>query len=221
MAGGDWLSGGEQKFADLCRKWEAGLGNPANVAAFGWDQAEVTAVLGAVIAFLSARDGYERVDSSANRLAKYAAKVAAKAALRDFANAAMRFNRLMRDEDRLVYGLRPRYGAHTSGAAPTTFPEVEADTAIMRQVSLRFWDSGSKRRGKPRGVHGAEIRWALLDHAPASVDELANSDFDTATPFTLKFNEAERGRRVYFCLRWESNTNLKGPYGEIYSAVIP
>jgi hypothetical protein len=23
------------------------------------------------------------------------------------------------------------------------------------------------------------------------------------------------------CLRWESNTNLKGPYSEIYSAIIP
>jgi hypothetical protein len=221
MAGGDWLSGGEQKFADLCRKWVDGLGNPANVAAFGWDQANVRVVLGMVIAFLSARNAYENVDSSANRLIKDDAKVAAKVALRDFANSSMRFNKLMRNEDRLLYGLYPRYGTHTPGAAPTTFPEAEPDTSIIRQVTIRFWDSGSKKRGKPRGVHGAEIRWSLLDHVPSSVDELVNSDFDTASPFTLKFNEAVRGRRLYFCLRWESNTNLKGPYGEIYSAVVP
>jgi hypothetical protein len=224
MTGRDWLSGGEQKFADLCRKWEDGLGNPANVNAFDWDhQADVMAVLSAVIAFLSARDVYENVDSSKNRLVKNTTKVAAKTALRNFANSSMRFNKLMRDEDRLFYGLRPRDETHTPDTEPTTFPEAEPDTAIIRQITICFWDSESKRRrrGKPRGVHGAEIRWALLDHTPTSVDDLANSDFGTASPSTLRFTETERGRRLYFCLRWESNTNLKGPYGEIYSAVIP
>jgi hypothetical protein len=192
-----------------------------NVAAFGWNQTDVTAVLTATTAFLSARTAYQEDDSSRNRLIKDEAKDAAKAALRDFANAAMRFNKLMRDEDRLVYGLPPHDGNHTPDTEPMTFPEAEADTAIIRQVTIHFLDSGSKKRGKPHGVHGAEIRWALLDHVPASVGELANSDFDTASPFTLKFDETERGRRVYFCLRWESNTNLKGPYGEIYSAVVP
>jgi hypothetical protein len=50
---------------------------------------------------------------------------------------------------------------------------------------------------------------------------LVHSDFDTTSPCILKFDEADRGKRVYFCLRWESNTNLKGPFGEIYSAIIP
>ncbi|MDR1326304.1 MAG: hypothetical protein LBK00_09750 [Treponema sp.] len=48
-----------------------------------------------------------------------------------------------------------------------------------------------------------------------------NSEFDTANPFTLKFDENQRGKQVYFCLRWESSTSLKGPFGEIYSAIIP
>ena len=64
------------------------------------------------------------------------------------------------------------------------------------------------------------LRWTA-DYPPASIDELIHSDFDTTSPFTLKFDEADRGKRVYFCLRWESNTNLKGPWGEIYSAIIP
>jgi hypothetical protein len=66
-----------------------------------------------------------------------------------------------------------------------------------------------------------ETRWAILDHPPASVTELVNSDFDTATPFTLVFDESQRGQRLYFCLRWESTTGEKGPDGEIYSVVIP
>ena len=127
----------------------------------------------------------------------------------------------MHDDDRIFYGIHPVDGTHTPGTAPASFPEAEPDTAIPRQVTIHFWDSATKKRGKPQGVHGAEIRWAELAHPPASIDELIHSDFDTASPFTLKFNESDRGKRVYFCLRWESSTNLKGPWGEIGSGVIP
>jgi hypothetical protein len=37
--------------------WKSGLENPANVAAFGWDQAEVTEVLAMIDVFLSTRTG--------------------------------------------------------------------------------------------------------------------------------------------------------------------
>jgi hypothetical protein len=127
----------------------------------------------------------------------------------------------MKEEDKQDYGIHTPDPVPTADHPPTTFPEAETDTSIIRQVTIRFWDSLTKKRAKPHGVHGAEIRWAILDHLPKSVQELINSDFDTASPFTLKFDESQRGLRLYFCLRWESNTNLKGPDGEIYSVVIP
>ena len=218
---GDWLPSREQDLADLCQRWKVGLENPANVTNFGWKQAEVTETLTKVTAFLTARAAYEEVDSTANRIAKDEEKDAAKSAMRDFANSSIRYNKQMKDEDKLVYGIHPVDRTATPAGAPESYPEAEPDTSIIRQVTINFWDSVSKKRGKPHGVHGAEIRWALLDHAPASVDELTNSDFDTASPLTLKFDESQRGQRMYFCLRWETNTNVKGPYGEIYSAVIP
>jgi hypothetical protein len=217
----DWVPAREQDMADLCQKWKGGLSNPANVSAFGWNQADVTAVLGAIDAFLTARADYEADNSTAKRIAKDEAKEAAKTAMREFAHTGIRHNKLMKDEDRLFYGIRPADGTPTPDAAPVSFPEAEGDTSIPRQISIHFWDSVSKKRGKPHHVHGAEIRWAELDHPPASIEELIHSDFDTASPFTLSFDEADRGKRVYFCLRWETNTNLKGPWGEIYSAIIP
>jgi hypothetical protein len=221
MAGSDWLPHREQDFTDFCQKWKAGLSDAASVTAFGWKQAEVTAVLGAVDAFLTARAAYEADDSTKNRIAKDEAKDTAKTVIRDFANTSIRFNKLMRDEDKAQYGIHPADTTHTPGAEPATFPEAEPDTSVIRQITIHFWDSGTKKRGKPHGVHGAEIRWAMLDRAPVSVEELSRSDFDTASPFTLKFDEADRGKRVYYCLRWESNTNQKGPFGEIGSSVIP
>jgi hypothetical protein len=217
----DWLPAREQDFSDLCQKWKTGLGNPANVAAFGWNQAVVTAALAMVDAFLTARTAYGQDDSSAKRLAKDEAKEATKNNMRDFANTSIRYNKLMKEEDKRYYGIHTPDPTPTPVPEPATFPEAEPDTSVIRQVTIRFWDSGTKKRGKPHGVHGAEIRWALLDHPPASEAEMVNSDFDTASPFTLRFNEGDRGKRLYFCLRWETTTNLKGPFSEFYSAVIP
>jgi hypothetical protein len=221
MSGTNWLSDREQDFADLCQKWKDGLGNPASIAAFGWKQADVTAALTPVDGFLTARKTYKDDNSTRNRLAKDEAKEAAKDAMRDFANTSIRYNKQMKEEDKLNYGIHTADIVLTPGRRPNSFPEAETDTSVIRQVTIRFWDSVTKKRRKPRGVHGAEIRWAILDRAPLSVKELTNSDFDTASPFTLVFDESDRGKRLYFCLRWESTTNLKGPDGEIYSVIIP
>ncbi|MDR1099908.1 MAG: hypothetical protein LBL28_05440 [Treponema sp.] len=217
----DWIPAREQDFADLCQKWKTGLGTPANVTAFGWNQAEVTAALAVIDGFLTARTAYGDDDSSKNLMKKNETRVAAEKTMRDFANTSIRYNKRMTAEDRLYYGLHPADPTPTPIPEPSTFPEAEPDTSVIRQVTIHFWDSGTKKRGKPHGVHGAEIRWALLDHPAASVNELVNSDFDTASPFTLTFDETQRGQRLYFCLRWETPTNHKGPFGEIYSAIIP
>ena len=46
--------------------------NAANITACAWNQTDVTAALGAVDAFLTARAAYEDDNSSKNRLAKSA-----------------------------------------------------------------------------------------------------------------------------------------------------
>ncbi|MDR2632113.1 MAG: hypothetical protein LBC51_00630 [Treponema sp.] len=222
MAGSnDWLNGREKDFVVLCRKWKTGLGNPANVTAFDWKQPEVDEASGKIGDFLDAYTAYEENNSTKNRLAKDAAKTEAKKIMRDFANTSIRYNKLMKIEDKLVYGIRPADSSSTPAGEPKTYPEAEADTSVIRQVTIRFWDSATKKRAKPHGVHGAEIRWAILEQEPASEKDLTNSDFDTASPLTMRFDETQRGQRLYYCLRWESTTNLKGPFGEIYSTVIP
>jgi hypothetical protein len=218
---GSWIPTGEQDLVELCQKWYIGLGISANVTAFGWRQAEVDGARGKIDGFLTARTAYKDTNSSKHRLIKDEAKEEAKRAMRDFANSSIRYNPLVRPEDKLVYGIRPADHTMTPNGAPESYPEAEADTSVIRWLTIHFWDSVTKKRGKPHGIHGAEIRWALLDHEPLTVEELINSAFDTASPFTLEFNESQRGKRVYFCLRWESTTNLKGPFGEIYSAIIP
>jgi hypothetical protein len=104
---------------------------------------------------------------------------------------------------------------------PKTYPEFIIDTSIIRCLMILFWDLGSKSKAKPHGVHGAEICWAILDRPPLSVDELIHSGFCTRSPFKLTFDETDRSKTVYFCLRWESTRGEKGPWSEIVMAIIP
>jgi hypothetical protein len=104
---------------------------------------------------------------------------------------------------------------------PDNYPDYNIDTSVIRRLGIHFYDHGSKSHAKPHGVHGAEVCWAILGTAPLSVDELIHSAFDTRSPFTLDFSESERGKTVWFCLRWENTTGKKGPWSEIVSAIIP
>jgi hypothetical protein len=92
-----------------------------------------------------------------------------------------------------------------------------------RQVIIPSRDKGSARRGKPDDVHGIEIRWAFLDHPPLNIEkELFNSSFDTESPLTLVFEEADRGKRLYMAGRWEiEREGIKGEFGDIATAIVP
>lgn len=91
-----------------------------------------------------------------------------------------------------------------------------------RQVVVPYRDRGSEHRGKPADVHGVEVCWALLDHAPVNVKELDNSAFDTNSPLTLVFEEQDRGKRIYMAGRWEiEREGIKGEFRDIVSALVP
>jgi hypothetical protein len=141
--------------------------------------------------------------------------------LRTFIKAYLIFNPAVTDADKEKMGLPLHDSTRTPEPAPTTIPELELDSSIIRQIGVNFKDAGSEKRGKPAHVHGVELRWDLLDEAPLSVEDLKNSAFDTASPYTLIFDEAERGKALYICPRWENNKGEKGPWGEISKAIIP
>jgi hypothetical protein len=154
-------------------------------------------------------------------LNKNETKNALESSLRTFIKAYLTYNPAVSDADKENMGLPLHDPTRTPVPPPTTIPELELDSSIIRQITVDFRDAGSERRGKPAYVHGVELRWALLENAPISVEDLKNSAFDTASPYTFSFDETERGKTLYICPRWENNRGDKGPWGEIYKAIIP
>ncbi|MDR1216484.1 MAG: hypothetical protein LBK25_07370 [Treponema sp.] len=142
-------------------------------------------------------------------------------ALRSFIKAFLLYSPFVSDKDRDEMRIPIHDSTATPIPTPTTYPEYTIDTATPGQLSVHFWDEASKRRGKPKGVHGAEIHWEMRENEPANEEDLNNSDFATRTPRLFSFTKDKQGKRVYFCLRWENGKGEKGPWGALVHAVVP
>jgi hypothetical protein len=141
--------------------------------------------------------------------------------LRPFIKEHLAFNHSVTDGDRRSMELPVYKTTRTPAGLPADAPETWADSSVLRRLTIHFRIAGKRSGAKPKGVHGAEIRWCILNHAPLSIDEMIHSSFDTRSPFTLEFDECDRGKSVYFCVRWENSRGEKGPWSEIVMAIIP
>ena len=104
---------------------------------------------------------------------------------------------------------------------PSTIPIAKIELVSPGAIIVHFQDRDAIGKGKPAGVHGAEIKWALLEQAPNSYKELVNSAFDTRTPFELSFDKEDKGKRCFFSIRWENTRGEKGKWSDIYETVVP
>jgi hypothetical protein len=151
-----------------------------------------------------------------NRVRKSSEKI-----LRDFVNRFLRYEPVT-DEDRDSMGIPNKKAGRSPIPVPTTSPQLLIDTGTRRRIIIHYKDEKSGHRGKPDGVHGIEVRWAILEHPPLSIKELANSSFDTSPPLILEFDEQDRGKHIYMAGSWEiGREGEKGPFGAIEEAVIP
>ncbi|MDR3269179.1 MAG: hypothetical protein LBT83_08960 [Tannerella sp.] len=140
---------------------------------------------------------------------------------RMFVNMFLRYNPAVTDEDRINMGLNVPDSKPSPAPIPDTYPTCSIDSSVILRLTLQYRDSNSTSRAKPYGVHGCEIRWAILDAPPIDTDDLLRSEFSTHSPHTLEFKEHERGRVVFFRLCWENTRGQKGPWSEIYNAFVP
>ncbi|MDR1407116.1 MAG: hypothetical protein LBJ23_03585 [Tannerella sp.] len=152
---------------------------------------------------------------------KTQARATLESALRIFIREYLTYSSKVTDIDRDNLGLPIHKTTRTPSQIPKTPPQFKIDSSIIRRLKLHFFDNNSRRYGKPSGVHSVEIIWAILDAPPVSIDKLIHSSSDTRSPFMLEFSESNRGKSVYFCLRWENMRGEKGPWGEIIMAIIP
>jgi hypothetical protein len=220
MGNKDYVPANDEEFLD----WGKNLYAYALAHYAGWDipspQVSLETLLNAYEAAFHAANSPNR--GKVDILHKNQTRNALKKEIRLYVRAYLINNPAVTDEDKTAMGLPIYKTTHTPVPVPSTAPRLFLNTSVRRRISVDYRDEGSGRRGKPSGVHGIEVRWAILDHPPASISELVRSAFDTRSPLTLEFEEHERGKRVYMCGRWEiQREGEKGPWGDIVEAIIP
>jgi hypothetical protein len=196
---------------------------PYHAADWNIPQEEINALHALTVNFETKLNLAETPDTrtTVSIYAKKEARKETETKARAIVKAYIAYNPAVSNDARLAMQVPVHKTTRTPVPPPTELTEYEVDTSIIRQLTVNFHASGSTKKAKPEGVHGAEIRWAILGAPPLSLDELTHSSFDTRTPFTLVFDENQRGKTVYFCLCWENTTGAKGPWSEIVNAIIP
>jgi hypothetical protein len=152
---------------------------------------------------------------------KNEARDALTTALRAFVMGYITYNPSVTDDDRREMGAPIHDKTHSPAPVPTSRPIIDTAAVDNRQVAVDLRELAGDKRGKPAGVHGAEILYELRDDPPATAEDLRHSSFATKTRMVYTFTEAERGKKVYFAARWENTRGEKGPWSDVVSAIIP
>ncbi|MDR1837469.1 MAG: hypothetical protein LBQ89_07405 [Treponema sp.] len=147
-------------------------------------------------------------------------RAATERAVRSFVNRFLRWPPVT-DLDRDKIGVPNHNAVRSPEPVPSSVPEIETDTSVIRQLSLRLRDFGAVNWAKPAHVHGMELAWGVRTGRPEHVGELPRLESKTANPIVLSFEEAERGCRVFYAARWVNNTSQHGPWSDIESSIIP
>ena len=134
--------------------------------------------------------------------------------------ANLRANTRVTDDERRALGIHIRDTKPTPSPVPTSHPVATIDTSTTMRLGISFRDSATNSAAKPKGVHGAEIKWVIADEPPL-IKDLINSSFDTRTPYTLEFTDQERGKTVWIRMRWENTRGEKGEWSDMVNAIIP
>jgi hypothetical protein len=221
MAHSDWVPTKEQDLVDLIQKWIIVLTDTAKQTAFGWDSTECAEIANKLTAFLTARGVYETDNSTAHRLAKDEAKDEAVDAMRDFANASVRFNKKMSDEDKLVMGIRPADTIPTTHPTPTSQPDTAVDnTANHFEHKVRALNRGRNDTSKPADAYGVRYAWQVGGEKPASGEDLPKTKFSRKTTHIVTHTEADKAKTAYYATCYENSKGDTGPWSPITEAVI-
>ena len=140
--------------------------------------------------------------------------------LREFVNQFLRFPPVT-NVDRAEMGIPNHDTIRTDHKVVTEKVDFVINLSSIRELVVDFWVQGLSHKAKPAGYDGAVIIWGIRDTPPENPDELIHHTMASRTPFTLHFDEAERGSTVYVGLAWQNERGIIGQWSEYKTAVIP
>ncbi|MDR0599243.1 MAG: hypothetical protein LBG84_04065 [Treponema sp.] len=125
------------------------------------------------------------------------------------------------DAERVALDLNPMDHHRTPTGAPTA--QVTGETFLRGRHELGIRMVYLTGGPEDRANKGYRIYYRVLEHgqsAPASPEELVKSFFTKRKKDYVPFNYEDSGKTVWMAIQVE-NDGKKGPWGPLFSAVIP
>jgi len=153
-------------------------------------------------------------------LARREAQAACTAALREFVNQYLRFAPVT-NVDRAEMGVPNHDNIRTDHTIVREKVDFVIHLDAIRELVVDFWIAGADHKAKPNRYDGAVIIWGVLDHEPANPDELIHHTMASRTPFTLHFDDEDRGKTAWVALAWQNERGILGAWSEYKNAIVP
>jgi len=214
----DYIPSNAQQFGAFMRN----LLDYVNLNKTAWNipQPRLNALLGLFDTFADLLEATAGPHSAAQNLARREAQAAATSELRAFVNQFLRFPPVT-NVDRVEMGVPNHDTIRTDHFVVTENVDFVIRLSAIRELVINFWIQGADHRAKPDGYEGAVIIWGIADAPPENPDELTHHIMASRTPFTLHFDEEERGKTVYIALAWQNERGIRGTWSEYKTAIVP
>ena len=117
-------------------------------------------------------------------------------------------------------GLPPRDKVKTDAGTPKTAPIGWVDYSKLKHT-IHFRDSATPdKKAKPDGTRGCEIWHFIGTSAPTNAKDWLYLATDTNSPYIVFYEPSDAGKKVFYQLRWLSNSGERGEWSETIEATI-
>jgi hypothetical protein len=142
------------------------------------------------------------------------------------------------DVDFISLKLKPKDSGRTPIPAPTDQAEADISRPGEHLIMLHLRAVANAKNDPHRSDYGFRIYWGIMpvggatsENAPSAKrelikipvtgDELPHSLFTRRKKELLDFSQEDRGKTIYFCIRYENAKGEPGPWGPLFSTIIP
>jgi hypothetical protein len=171
-------------------------------------------------AFVTAFNAAQPPSRSPDVIARQEAQKECAKALRVFVKQFLHFDPVT-NVDRAEMGIPKRDTIRTDHMVVTERVDYTIHLKGIRELVVDFKVQGSERKAKPVGYDGAVIVWGINDKPSENSDALNRHTLASRTPFTLRFDEADRGKTVSMALAWQNDRGITGPWSDYKTAIVP
>ncbi|MDR3196746.1 MAG: hypothetical protein LBU34_02655 [Planctomycetaceae bacterium] len=231
----DWLPHSRAAQIDMARDWSSVL-NAATIAAWKIPEADVTELDDLLTAaeemlkLVTSKDRTETITAQCNEA--FAALIEK---MRYIKSHYFLVPPLL-NSDLVSLQLTPKETSHTPVPPPTDQAAADVSHPGEHLVKLRLHAVAASTPNPHRSDYGFRIYYGVLPlpgtvsnvpisrrelvQVPVSGDELPHSRFTRRREELFDFPQEDRGKNVYFCIRYENAKGEPGPWGPLFSAII-